>query len=293
MIPRVSFLVSLFLLAGCARQALRVDPAWTGSGLPEYAVGSRVRVRSDLPETTAMQTGEEFARAVDRVAAVLGLPVPEQLALLVVRRASSGVPERRAIGGLVMPHGGTRVVLTVGDRVSLRAREVIRHEAVHWLLMQTHWIERAEGTRWPGIPRWLDEGLATSFEMGSTGTEDNRPRREEFERLAAPQWRGLLGLKRTLALPRGKPMSSADYARSWAICSYLLREHPAKLAELLRRRAAWCRQPQPERGLREHEERLHAISRQEFDDIVLDGRSLDGWFDQVCAGLVETPDRVE
>ena len=272
----------LLVAAGCARHHSPVSPHWDGHGLPLHRIGERVQVRGELSETTVAAVAEEFSQTVEQAAAVLACDLPEGTATIVVVRAPDGGGRRLlGIGGVAVPGPHARVVVMVRDSLGDRDREVVRHEAVHWLVAQRFGVTLPDGTWLPALPRWLDEGLATAFEMGGPGTTDNPLRRAQFNRLSRPHWRAMIGLRRTLGRHRGESLGSADYARCWAVVSYLLRENPGSLRALLQARTAWlqAREQRCERPV--HERELVAACRHEFDRIVLAGRPLGAWFQQV------------
>jgi hypothetical protein len=272
----------LLIASGCARYHSPVDPHWDGQDLPLHQIGERVQVRSELPEATVAAVAEEFSRTVEQAAAVLACDLPEATATMVVVRAPDGGGRRLlGIGGVAVPGPQARVVVMVRESLGDRDREVVRHEAVHWLVAQRFGVTFPDGTWLPALPRWLDEGLATAFEMGGPGTTDNPLRRAQFNRLSRPHWRAMIGLRRTLGHHRGQSFGSAGYARSWAVVSYLLRENPESLKALLQARIAWLRNRQQRRERAVHERELVAACRREFDRIVLAGRPLGAWFQQV------------
>ena len=272
----------LLIVAGCARHHYPVSPHWDGQGLPLHQTGERVQVRSELPETTVAAVAEEFSRTVKQAAAVLVCDLPEATATLIVVKAANGGGRRLlGIGGVSVPGPQARIVLALREPLGDRDRQVVRHEAVHWLLAQRFGVVLPDGAWLPALPRWLDEGLATAFEMGGPGTADNPLRRAEFNRLSRPHWRAMIGLRRTLGRHRGESLGSADYARSWAVVSYLLRENPESLRALLQARAAWCQNQEHDRERTVHERELVAACRHEFDQIILAGRPLDKWLGQV------------
>jgi hypothetical protein len=278
-------LLSGLLLAGCVRQPQPSAELTQARELPDCRHEDTVRFQTDLPTATVTAVKREFAGAVADVAGALGLPVPQETPAFSLHRArQDGRSPLRAIDGQVLPQADGVVFLAVREELGDRDREVIRHEAVHWFLLHGFWIHGPDGSRRPGVPRWLDEGLATAFETGPTGTDDNPARRQQFERLASPRWRALIGLRHTLDLRRDERMTSADYARSWAICAYLLRRQPEQLRELLRRRQAWCQKPPRLPDLAAHERELVPQCRREFERVVLNGESLATWFGRVREG---------
>lgn len=275
-------LCCVVLLTGCVGQG-KLDPLLAGQACPVRQSGF-VRLHSDLPAATTDAVAADFMAAVTEAAQALAVPIPAGPADLVVLPTSEGRAwGLRGVDGLSMPGPEGRVVVAVAQPLGERDHCVVRHEAVHWLLSRICAVPT--GTeRLSGVPRWLDEGLATAFEM----TGDNRERRQEFTRLAVFRWRALTGLKRTLGQHRYERATSADYARAWAMGTYLLRQDPAALQALVQARMAWCRN-QPVRGFRDHERALMAASREEFARIVLRGDELGAWFDRLVPAALASP----
>jgi len=270
--------LAVLLLTGCLSQRSARDPMQVGRDLPVRLESPSARVRSRYPEAHAAAVAREFAAAAKEAATVLALAEPEHPADLVVLAPGEekGWGLHRP-GGLSIPGPEGRVIFALPTRLGERERWIIRHEAVHWLLAQT--LAVAGPDRLSGVPRWLDEGLATAFETEG----ENRERKAEFARLASPRWRGVIGLERTLDLRRGKAITSADYARAWAICTYLLRTEPETLRALLRARAEWSRHRPPALPFARHEEELVAATRADFDRLVLRGTPLDEWYGHLAA----------
>lgn len=104
-----------------------------------------------------------------------------------------------------------------------RNRSVVQHEVAHQLLYNFE-VHRS-GVR---NPRWFLEGLATLFEpppgkSGAGFNVINQKRlgaiRETFVNYTADDLREFVGAGHT----RGKMLSLENYARSWALCYYLLK----------------------------------------------------------------------
>lgn len=266
------------LLTGCLSQRPPRDPMQVGMDLPVRHESPAARVRSRYPETQAAAVAGVFAAAVTEAAAALGLEEPDQPAEVVLLAPGEvkGWGLHRT-GGFSLPGPEGRVILALPNRLGERERWVVRHEAVHWLLAQR--LAVAGPDRLSGVPRWLDEGLATAFETEG----ENRERKAEFKRLATPRWRGLIGLERTLGLPRGKAITSADYARAWAVCTHLRQTEPETLRALLQARADWCRRRPAGVPFARHEAELVAATRADFDRLVLRGSSLEEWYDRLVA----------
>lgn len=270
-------------LSGCLSRQLG-DPLQVGMDLPVRLDSPRARVRSRRPAEQAAEVAEAFSAAVKEAATTLGLPEPTRPADLVVLAPGEGKPwVRHRIGGGVVVGPEGRVLLVLSAPLGEKDRWVVRHEATHWLLDQTLTSPALANDRLSGLPLWLDEGLATAFETGG----ENAGRKQEFVRLASPPWRARIGLRKTLDLRRGSPISSADYARAWAVCTYLLETDPAALRALLQARAEWCRTRPPGVPAAQHERELVAAARAEFDRLVLRGTPLDEWFARLADHLAK------
>lgn len=273
------------LCVGCVAERRGRDPLLAGQALPVQETGF-IRTRSALPAPTVNAVATEFAAAVEQAAPALALPLPATMADLVVLRAGEGGAwGLRGIDGLSLPGPRGRVILAVSSPLGERDRAVVRHEAIHWLLGRTYVVSATGDDRLSGLPRWLDEGLATAFET----SEGNRERRAQFARLARPRWRARLGLEHTLGLRRDERATSADYARAWAVCTDLLRTDPETLRALLQARLAWCAERPAGAPFQEHERDLVAATRAEFARIVLRGAPLGEWLDRVTAEVLSQP----
>jgi hypothetical protein len=126
------------------------------------------------------------------------------------------LPNRRAF----FVESDTRLTVYAywGDRVA----EDLRHEVAHGYL---HAVV-------PGLPLWLDEGLAEYFEVPRGMSGLNRPHLEQLTSPGQPAWTP--DLKRLEALGGTGQMTQADYAESWAWVHFLLESSPER-QDLLRR----------------------------------------------------------
>ncbi|QDT14452.1 DUF1570 domain-containing protein [Alienimonas californiensis] len=108
-----------------------------------------------------------------------------------------GLPPRRAY------FVGTGTALHVYTYLGDRTAEDLRHETVHGLLHASL----------PGVPLWLDEGLAEYFETPTPGAV-NGDYPELLARAVAGGWRP--DLARLEAMDDFAALSRQDYAESWA-----------------------------------------------------------------------------
>ncbi|MFH5803175.1 hypothetical protein [Alienimonas sp. DA493] len=108
-----------------------------------------------------------------------------------------GLPPRRAY------FVGTGTALHVYAYLGDRTAEDLRHETVHGLLHASL----------PGVPLWLDEGLAEYFETPTPGAI-NGDYPELLARAVANGWRP--DLARLEAMDDFAALSRQDYAESWA-----------------------------------------------------------------------------
>ena len=108
-----------------------------------------------------------------------------------------GLPSRRAY------FVGTGAALHVYTYLGERTAEDLRHETVHGLLHAAL----------PGVPLWLDEGLAEYFETPTPG-EPNGDYPELLARAVAGGWRP--DLARLEAMDDFAALTRQDYAESWA-----------------------------------------------------------------------------
>lgn len=140
------------------------------------------------------------------------------------------LPKRRAF----FVESDTRLTVYAywGDRVA----EDLRHEVAHGYL---HAVV-------PGLPLWLDEGLAEYFEVPRGQSGLNRPHLEQLVVGMPSTWQP--DLKRLEALRGTADMTQADYAESWAWVHFLLETSPER-QELLRRYLHSLGKSQPRESL--------------------------------------------
>ena len=120
-------------------------------------------------------------------------------------------PDRRAF--FVQNENSLAVYAHRGDRVA----EDLRHEVTHGYLHAS----------FPGIPLWLDEGLAEYFETPRGDSGLNRPHVALLNTLLARDgWRP--NLSRLEHFTSASEMKQADYAESWAWVHTLLETIPQR-----------------------------------------------------------------
>ncbi len=163
-----------------------------------------------------------------------------------------GTPARRAF--FVEEKGQLQVYAAWGPRVA----EDLRHEVVHGCL---HSVV-------PGLPLWLDEGLAEYFEVTTFPRRDNPAHRQLLLDRMSMGWQPDLARLHQLDSPA--QMTQQDYAECWAWVHFLLHttsERRALLQQYLHRchtgakpeslQRLWSRQEPPPRV--QSELRLHLI----------------------------------
>jgi hypothetical protein len=134
----------------------------------------------------------------------------------VAKKFPGGVPPRRAF------FLETDTQLAVYAHWSDRVAEDLRHEVAHGYL---HAVS-------PGLPLWLDEGLAEYFEVPRARAGLNRPHVELLADLAEHnRWRP--DLARLERLTDAAQMDQTSYAEAWAWVYFLLESSPDR-RELLK-----------------------------------------------------------
>ncbi len=176
---------------------------------------------------------ELVARRTD-VHELLGLPVSDEPIFVYLfdssesyttylRRRFPDFPDRRAF--FVETDTRLEIFAYWGDRVA----EDLRHEVAHGYL---HAVV-------PGLPLWLDEGLAEYFEVPRTADGRHERHIRRLARAAAKgTWRP--NLPRLEGMTHPDQMAQQDYAESWAWVHWLLESTP-KHRKLLRRYLARLR----------------------------------------------------
>lgn len=199
------------------------------------AVREQLVLHSDAPLPAQHRLFDDLTAQRAQVASKLALPTSDEpIHVYLFENAEAfqafmhlhypDLPARRAF----FVESDTRLAVYAhwGDRVA----EDLRHEVAHGYLHAAV----------PGIPLWLDEGLAEYFEVPRGAGGLNRPHVQELvQRLAAGGWRP--DMKRLETLPTTGDMTQLDYAESWAWVHWLLETTPER-KDLVRRYLAALRQ---------------------------------------------------
>ncbi|MGD9722673.1 MAG: DUF1570 domain-containing protein [Pirellulales bacterium] len=204
------------LAGGCARlpaapalpqqQSMVLDQLiiHSNSALPEDH-----RLLGELRQQRAVMSGKLGLGVSDEPIDVYLFPTADQLDAY-VRAHFPELPQRRAL--FVETDTRLSVYAYWGDRVA----EDLRHEVAHGYL---HALV-------PGLPLWVDEGLAEYFEVPRGMAGVNRP---HVEQLIAELNRGWQpNLTRLDALHEAGELAQLDYAESWAWIHFLLETTPER-----------------------------------------------------------------
>jgi hypothetical protein len=214
----LSFLISFhFMLAGCRGLPQPV-------ALPDLHVMriGQLEFRSNFELPRDHRLVRELTAERDDISTTLGLPAGNEIITVYLFRDAEtygqylsrhfpGVPSRRAF----FLESDTR--LTVYAHWSDRVAEDLRHEIAHGYL---HSIV-------PGIPLWLDEGLAEYFEVPRGQNGFHRPHLDLLSDMMAHNgWKP--DLARLEGLSDAAQMEQSDYAESWAWVYALLNSDPVQ-----------------------------------------------------------------
>jgi len=191
-------------------------------------VRGQLLIHSDFPLSAHHRLIEELALRRTDLARHLDLPLSdESIEVYLFENAEAfngflslrhpGLPARRAF--FVETDSRLVVYAQWGDHIA----EDLRHEVTHGYL---HAIV-------PGIPLWLDEGLAEYYEV-SRGSQGLNPQHLDWigARLHEGRWRP--DLWRLEQFGPAQDMTQEDYAEAWAWVHFLLQSRPEQ-RELLRR----------------------------------------------------------
>lgn len=221
--------IPLALLAGCT-----LTPAPAPLPMQQQLARDQLRIHSNFELPTKHRLFNELVARRHDVHELLGLPVSDepihvylfespQSYSSYLRQRFPDFPDRRAF--FVETDTRLEVFAYWGDRVA----EDLRHEVAHGYL---HAVV-------PGLPLWLDEGLAEYFEVPRTADGRHRSHLRRLHR-AVDERRWTPNLKRLESLATPDQMSQQDYAESWAWVHWLL-ESSAEHRRLLRRYLARLR----------------------------------------------------
>jgi hypothetical protein len=198
-----------------------------GAEWPEVRTGEPFIFRADFPLEKVESCLQRLTRLQEELTRTLGLSGPQtpiEVYLFhdeatyrhYLQKLYPGIPFRQAL--YIKEKGVGRLFAYAGPQFEVD----LRHEAVHALL---HAVLA-------GVPLWLDEGLATYFELPPTKRMQDNPY------LTGLQWNLRLGLLPNLekleSLSDTAVLDKGAYRDCWAWIHFLLNGPPAARDELLR-----------------------------------------------------------
>jgi hypothetical protein len=204
-------LLALAVVAGC-----RGLPQPVPSPAAHETQMGQLKFVSDFPLPADHRLVRELAAERDDVCAVLDLPATnEQITVYLfsdaehygrfLSRQFPTVPSRRAF------FLETDTALAVYAHWSDRVAEDLRHEVAHGYLHAAT----------PGLPLWLDEGLAEYFEVPRGNGGLNRPHLDLLVEMREHEnWQP--NIARLEQITDAAEMEQLDYAEAWAWVYYLL-----------------------------------------------------------------------
>ncbi len=214
---RLFLMWSVGLVGGCA-----VAPPAAPLPMERRLTRDQLRIHANFELPRRHRLFNELVARRNDVHELLGLPVSDEpihvylfespeAYTAYLRQRFPEFPDRRAF--FVETDTRLEVFAYWGDRVA----EDLRHEVAHGYL---HAVV-------PGLPLWLDEGLAEYSEVPRTadGRHERHIRRLD-KALDARQWKP--DLARLEALQSPEQMSQQDYAESWAWVHWLLESSPER-----------------------------------------------------------------
>lgn len=205
----ILFVFLLFCTVSAAEQELRLvryngveyvaDHQVSETNLKRFTdhlidVSERLHSMLDIDDVSTMPRIYLFADR-DRMAAYVSKHVPQ------LRKGEVSSRD----GLFLLRRGHCYLFVYAGPKCT----ESIRHEAVHSILNQ----------HFPGLPLWLDEGLAQCFEQ-ENGTFENVNAIQRLEQ--HPKWRALPTRSQLSRKSRMQDFTELDYAASWKITVGLL-----------------------------------------------------------------------
>lgn len=217
---------AILLGAGCAHS--RLPHAGTGAPVRHVLRASQYAITTDFPMEKSDPIVDELVTLRGELGDLLDVPLSREPVRIVIFESQQrfseflrlnypSLPARRAF--FVREGKGQMAVYAFrGERL----RRDLRHEATHALL----------NARIPGVPIWLDEGLAEYFEsMDANG----RSRPEYLGALAddlADRRAGRPNLDRLETRVDLWQMSAADYRESWLWVHFCVHHSPGTKAAL-------------------------------------------------------------
>jgi hypothetical protein len=205
---------------------LLADLPCPASDWPEVRRAEPFIYRADFPLAKVESCLQGLAGLQEECTRTLGLPRPkapievylfhdEATYRRYLQKLYPRIPFRQAL--YIKQNGVGRLFAYAGPQFEVD----VRHEAVHALLHAAL----------AGVPLWLDEGLATYFELPPAKRERENPY------LSSVQWNLRLGLapdlERLESLGDTAVLSKGDYRDCWAWVHFLLNGRPAAREELL------------------------------------------------------------
>lgn len=224
-------LCALLALAGCA-----AAPLVQRLTLPERFTAARhqLLLHSDFPLPQHHRMLDELIAQRGELVRQLGVPASDEPIHLYLfesgdrfnsfmRLHHADFPNRRAF--FIESDTRLSVYAQWGDRLA----EDLRHEVTHAYL---HAVV-------PGLPLWLDEGLAEYYEVPRTRRGLNQAHVERLaDRIRRNAWQP--DLKKLERLRDDRELDQDEYAESWAWVHFMLESRP-ETAELLRAHLAKLR----------------------------------------------------
>ena len=184
----------------------RVEYDWGGFRCrAEYLIDEPERLRDEL---------HELRRSLHET---LRLPDEQPVISIQVYAGRRGyvadvlsiAPDARRQRGLYVKGDSGTCVCTFAQR---DLSDILRHETTHALLHEAL----------PYVPLWLDEGLASYFEVAPASRETGHPFRKRIQWSLQVGWRP--DVQQLEAVRRSEDLSIGDYRHAWAWVHFLLHE---------------------------------------------------------------------
>lgn len=202
--------------------------AWSSPSdeTPQPTRSAVFRLRSEVPvgEVGGRQILEQMLTLCRDVEAALSIPSPSQPVQVNLFKSRASfeafllprIPSAAGRSAIYVddPDGGQ---IYLWDHSGIE--QDVRHECAHAILHQA----------FPGIPLWLDEGLAEYFEVRQVGGAGDHPYLHELKTTLNRE--SVLPLETLEALEHVDQMSSEDYRSAWAWVHFLMHGPEAVQAE--------------------------------------------------------------
>jgi len=217
-------LIDRFPREGALAWAAFLIAALLGGCIETPAVSGRhvVLLGQGLEQVRAMELALEGDRAVEDVAAFLGMAPPDGRVCVSAFRSRLALrlhlvrncPEQWDAAAACFETGkGFAVVIPVCARTD-RTLRYLRHEMTHYVI----------AGRFYDVPPWLDEGLAQLFEMGSACARGREERLEGLRRRLLRSRRPVL--ERLVAVPPGRRLGRRQYGQALGLVLFILDRFP-------------------------------------------------------------------